>query len=211
MGAVVKLKERAPAPGFMDMVQSTAKPKTTAKAKKSSVPMLEATAEVKEAVDLYIEAKEREKIATAEKEASGVIITDFVRPIQDGDGFKGAFRNSYGVPGTKPGYKVTHVTQNKYSINAEDAPKIQEILGEENFGEMMDQTFSVVLKPGVFLDKELQADLMDMVGDRFTDFFDTVTSLKVKEGFIQRIYTAVPEDKLDDLRTFCKPYKPTLR
>jgi transcription initiation factor TFIID subunit TAF12 len=207
MGAVVKLKEKQK-PSFMDTLASTAKTKTPT-TKKSSVPVLDAPPEIKEAVDQYIDAKEREKIATAEKDSAGLQIMDFVKPIQDEDGIKGSFRNSYGVPGTKPQNKVTFVSSNRYSINGEDVDKIEGILGD-NFPEMITKKFQVKLKAIIFENAEMQAELMELVGERFNDFFETEVSLAVKEGFNQRIYTAIPE-QLDDLRLFCKQYKPSLR
>jgi len=205
---VLKMKEK-PRPSFADALASTAKAKAPA-AKKTSVPVLEAPQEVKEAVDLYIDAKEREKIATAEKDASGQVIMDFVKPVQDTDGFKGAFRHSYGVPGTKPQNKVTFVSSNRFSLSGEDADKIEEILGK-HFPEMIQKKFQVKLKEVVLSDEALQAELMELIGEKFGDFFDTEVSLAVKEGFDQRVYTAVQAEALPDLRTFCRQYKPSLR
>ena len=53
---------------------------------------------------------------------------------------------------------------------------------------------------------------MELLGDRYEDFFETTLSLKVKDGFNRRIYQVpMEEDGLDNLRVFCKPYKPALR
>jgi len=37
-------------------------------------------------------------------------------------------------------------------------------------------------------DKLTAADLVELLGDRYEDFFETALSLKVKDGFNRRIY-----------------------
>ena len=210
--AVVKKLERPQAakPGFLATLQQNAKAKAPAKDKKTSVPMLDTPPEVQEVVDQYIDAKEREKIAKSEKEQCETVIIDFVRPFQDQDGYKGAFRNSYGVAGTKPGMKVTFVSSNRWTVSAEDHERLAGIV-EEHFEDLFEQTFEVKLKAEVFENPDLQAALMDLVGDKFGEFFDTVQGLKVRPEFDQKIYAMVQKESLEDLRAFCKQYKPSLR
>lgn len=196
--------------GFGDMLKKTATVKQPAKTK-TKMPVLDPPKEVKGAVDQYIEAKNNETMAKAEKEAAGAIVMDFTSGVQDGDGYKGNFRNSYAVPGTKPGNQVKYVSSNRFSINADDADEIKSML-DDLYDEMIQEDYVVKLKPEVFENEELQDELMELIGDRFEAFFDNVVTLKVKENFNGRIYQAVEAgEELEQLRTFCKPYKPALK
>jgi hypothetical protein len=63
----------------------------------------------------------------------------------------------------------------------------------------------------VFTDAALQADLMELVGERFADFFETSVSLAVCENFNQLIYQVVEPEQVGQLRTFARQYKPSIR
>lgn len=193
---------------FDDMLAKTAKPKVTKAKAKNKMIELDPPKEIREEVDKYIEAKEAEKIAKAAKEDAGEHIIGFVRPHQDKEGYGGMFRHSYAVPGNKG--KVKFVSSNRFSINAEDEDQLLDILGDE-FDTLIERNFDVSLKPEVFQDEGLKTDLMSLVGARFGEFFDTKISLKVKEEFDKRLYGTVGEKDLPALRTFARPYKPSLR
>ena len=105
---------------------------------------------------------------------------------------------------------MKYVSSNRFSINADDEGELREILGNE-FDSLMDRKFEVTLKAEVFQDEELKQDLMGLVGQRFGEFFDTKISLKVQEEFDRRVYATVVEKELPTLRTFARPYKPSLR
>jgi hypothetical protein len=193
---------------FDDMLTQTAKPKAKGKAK-SKVPTLDAPDNIKSEVDRYIAAKLAEKTAKAEKDDAGESIINFVRPHQDKAGYDGTYRNSYSVPGTD-GARVKYVSSNRFSINADDEEQLHEILGDE-FEGLVDRRFEVVLKAEVFQDETLKQELMELMGQRFGAFFDTKVSLKVKEAFDRRVYATVAGKELPTLRTFARPYKPSLR
>lgn len=208
MGLAAKKLE--PKKSFADALKATKKTETTTAKAKSKVPVLETPDDIKQHVDRYVEAKQAEKVAKAEKEDAGDTLISFVSPYQDKDGFKGDFRHSYGIPGTD-GNQVKYVSSNRFSINSEDAEQIREILGD-SFDELIDEGSQVNLKPEVLEDEALQDELMELVGDRFAEFFETVTQLSVKDDFDKNVYRAVDEEKrLAELRTFCRPYKPSLR
>ena len=205
---VIELKPKKP--GFGAMLKKTAVAKEPAKSK-SKMPVLDPPEDVRDAVDEYIDAKTRETMAKTEKEMAESIVLQFTSGVQDVDGYKGNFQNSYAVPGNKPRNQVKYVSSNRYSINAADRDMLEEALGEL-YPEMVEEDYTVKLKPEVFTDEELQADLMELLGDRYEDFFETTLSLKVKDGFNRRIYQVpMEEDGLDNLRVFCKPFKPALR
>jgi hypothetical protein len=203
---VVKLKPKA---SFAAALKQTATV-APAKSKKTSVPTLaNVPEEIKAAVDRYIEASDQVKIHTAEKDASGAQVIEFVREAQDADGYAGRYRNSYGVPGIS-GKVVKFVSSNRFSIDATDADRLQEILGDK-FVEMIDQRASVVLKAEVMENEALQEELMALIGERFADFFETKLALAVREGFDQQVFAVVKQEDLPELRTLCRPYKPALR
>ncbi len=193
-------------PTFGDMLGAT---KTTETApKKGKMPTLEATPEVKKAVDEYQEAKTAAKQAEAVMEINGPIITDFVRAKQDADGYAGKFTGSYAVMGDRATCKVVYA--NKYSLSADDAGQLAEVLGPE-FDRMIVKKAVVTLKAEVFEDEAMQQKLMGLLGESFPEFFETKISLAVAEGFNRDIYRVVTPEKLADLRVFCRQYKPSLR
>jgi len=197
-----------PAVGFGDMLKQTA----TTKKKKSSkfkIPVIDAPDHIREEVDRYLAADKALKEATAEKKDAGGTIIEFTRVRQDKDGYNSNFRHSYSIPGMNDS-QVKFVSSNRFSVNAEDGCEIEEILGDK-YPDLIDQKFSVKLKAEVFEDDDLQAELMECMGDRFTVFFDTTTNLKVCNEFDRKLYRAVDEDNLAALRTFCRPYTPSLR
>jgi hypothetical protein len=211
---VVALKPR-PKATFGDMLAATATKKEP-KAKKSSMPTLQATPEVAAAVDQYQESKVNYKQAEAAMGAAAQIIMDFVGKHQDEDGYAGHYQGSYAVLGVKETDQGTKKHQakviyaNKFSINPEDEAELAEILGE-HFEGMINKQFSVKLRAEVLEDEALQAELLDLIGDRFRDFFETTTSLSVADGFSREIYRAVPSEQMDALRTYARQYKPSLR
>jgi len=195
--------------GFGDMLKQTAKAKAPA-SKKSKMPILDPPEDVRVAVDEYIDAKKREIVAKADKDMAETTIREFTVDAQDDDGYRGDFHTSYAVPGHKPGSQVKFVSSNRFSINANDRDKLEDMLGDK-YPDMVDEEYTVKLKPEVFQDEEKQTELMDIIGDRFTEFFDTVLTLKVKENFNRNLYHVIDKDTMADFRTFCKPYKASLR
>jgi hypothetical protein len=204
---VLEFKKKPAA--FGDMLKKTATVKEPAKTK-SKMPVLDAPEHVRQAVDEYIDAKTKEVVAKAEKEAAETVVLQFTGDVQDEDGYKGKFQTSYAVPGNKPGNQVKYISSNRFSINGNDKDKLEEMLGDQ-YPEMVQEEYTVKLRLEVFEKEELQAELMELVGDRFEEFFETILSLKVKEDFNKNLYRVVDKGGLPELRTFCKPYKAALR
>jgi hypothetical protein len=190
-----------------DALKATAKT-TESKPKKDKMPALEGPPEVMEAADNYIEAKTAYKMAEATMDQAGDMLIGFVRQVQDQEGFAGRFRNSWAVLGHKHQAKV--VFSNKFILNADDVEQLTEILGE-HYDHMIQAKYSVKLKEEVFTDEGLQAELMEVIGDRFADFFETTTKLEVCEHFSQLIYQTLQPEQLAALRTFARQYKPSIR
>lgn len=207
MGTVTALKQKPAGTSFGDMLKKTATAEKP-KAKKSSMPTLTATPEVAEAVDKYQESKINHKQAEAAMNDAGETIMAFVRDHQDAEGFEGRYQGSFAVIGNRHQAKVIY--QNKFSINPEDEGELTSILGDR-FDTLIQKKYSVRLKAVVLDDEELQAELMDLIGERFGDFFETTASLTVAEGFAKEIYQAVIPEQLPALRTFARQYKPSIR
>jgi len=187
--------------------------KTTAndvpkKSGKKEMARLFAPEDVKEQIDIFQKAKKDKKIAEAEMSASSEVILDFGRKHQDDDGFNGDFKNAYEIDGNEE--SVKYVSSNRFTVNASDEAQLREIFGD-NFEDLINIIPDVRLKPEVFKDPDLQKRLMAAVGESFGEFFETTTDIKVKTDFDKNVYRAVKPEELPIVRTFCKPYKPSLR
>lgn len=177
--------------------------------KKGKMPVIaDAPEEVKAAVDQYQEAAAQKKQAEGVMDVCGPVILDHARARMDADGFAGRFSGSYAIVGHTTTAKV--VSQNKYSLSADDEGQLAEILGEQ-FPNMIQKKFTVALKAEVFENPELQAALMEAIGDRFPEFFETKVSMGVCEGFNKEVYRVLSPESLENLRVFAKQYKPSIR
>jgi hypothetical protein len=208
--AVVALRQpelKPKGPSFAETLAQTAKV-AEAKAKKSKMPTLQPTPDVAQAVDDYQEAKIQYKMAEATMDQAGTILQEFVRQHQDQDGFKGHYQGSYAVMGIKHSAKVVYA--NKFTLNGEDKDNLKEILGE-HYDYLLSEKYSVKLKGSVFEDEALAAELMELLGDRWGDFFDTEVKLSVCEDFSRVVYQAVEPEQLDNLRVFARQFKPSIR
>ncbi len=208
--AVVALRQpelKPKGPSFAETLAQTAKV-AEAKAKKSKMPTLQPTPDVAQAVDDYQEAKIQYKMAEATMDQAGTILQEFVRQHQDQDGFKGHYQGSYAVMGIKHSAKVVYA--NKFTLNAEDKDNLKEILGE-HYDYLLSEKYSVKLKGSVFEDEALAAELMELLGDRWGDFFDTEVKLSVCDDFSRVVYQAVEPEQLDNLRVFARQFKPSIR
>ena len=186
------------------------KTKTKSVKSKSSVPIVEnVPKEIKVAVDDYVSAISDKKEAEAEMVLYGGEILEFTRKYQDRKAFEGNFSKSYELKGKKSSIKV--IAANKFSINLDDKKAIKKTLGKK-FDTMIEEDWTVQIKPEVLENEELQEELMKLVGDRFSDFFESTSKLKVKASFDENVYTAVnTQEKLDYLRTLVKQNKASLK
>lgn len=200
----LKAKAKPEKPSLTDLLKQTQK--DTKEKSKSSVTVLQTPPEIKAHVDALIKAKKAVKIAEAEKEAEQEPIKDWVEKIQHEDGFAGKFKSSYKVQGSED--TVTYVSQNSYSINLEDRTQIEEILGEEGFMELIEEKNTVTVKPSVLENPEA---LLEVIGDRFVEFFESETKLVVREDFNSRVYRYVTPEKLQLLKTFIKRREASIR
>ena len=193
---------------FAKALDATATTEKKSKARKKTTPILDnAPADVKDAVDHYVEHKKLMKEHKAEMDAAGDAIIDYAETERDKDGFAGNFSKSYDVHGNKE--EVKFVTSNRYSVNADDEELLTELLGGK-FAELFETLFNVELKDEVLKDEKLQKELMDLIGDKFSKFFTTTKTLRVADDFDKKIYL-LDEDDVNSLRSIVKQYKPSLR
>lgn len=202
--AVAAKKIQPQKPNFMAALKQT---QTVEKSKgKSKMPTIQAPPNIQLIIDQYIAAKEKEKIAKAEKESVEDAIIDFVRKRQDEDGFKHHHSSSYAV-GSQP---LKFVSSNRFTLSTDDVAQLQDLF-QEHYGEMILEKYDVSLKSEVMENEELQAELMGLVGERFAEFFETKMKLSVCENFDRRVYDVLTEKEMPTFRTFCRQYKPSLR
>ena len=208
--AAAKKTETAAKPNFMDMVAGNAKTKPTTKAKKADASVLNhAPAEVKANIKTLVAAKKTMKKAKSEVAVAEKSIIDFGLQHKHSEAFDGRFKKSYKIAGDDD-TQVTLVTANKWSFAPADVGIIKEILGDEA-EEMLPTTYNVSIKPEVFTDDEKQAELMELLGDRWNEFFDTTASNKPCDDFDEKVYKVLDADELNDLNVYCKQSKPSVR
>ena len=198
----------AKATAFAKALDATTSTEKKSKARKKSMPILDAAPkDVKDAVDTFVVRKRLMKEHKAEMDLAGDTIIDYAEGERDKDGFAGKFSKSYTLHGHTE--EIKFVTSNRYSLNANDEEVLRELLGGK-FAELIEETFDVELKPEVLEDEELQAELMDLIGDKFSKFFTTKKTLRVADDFDRNIYL-LNEDDVKNIRAFVKQYKPSLR
>lgn len=192
--------------GFGDALKETRTEKKP-KAKKEG-RTIQASVEIKAVIDRFVKAKKNMKVAETDMKHSESEIISFIRPLQDEDGRNNKFSTSYDVLGNEE--KIKFVTQNRFSINSQDDVKLEEFLGE-HYSSMINEDQTVKLKDEVLEDEALQGRLMELIGDEFGTFFETITKLSVAADFNRNIYNVVDKENLDEFFLYCRPYKPALR
>jgi hypothetical protein len=189
---------------FNDALKANAKAKTTTK--KSTVPVIETyPKEVGDAATKLVDLKAQEKTLKAEINDTSSVIIEFASKVQDEHAFNGDFHKSYAIG------DITYVSKNQFSINTEDAATIKKILGKA-YSSMILEKMDVKLKEEVFESEALQKELMSLLGDTFSKFFDVATALRVCEDYDKKIYDVLrSQDKINELRVYVKPYSPSLK
>lgn len=193
---------------FLDAVESTSKPKSTVSKAKAKKQIVVAPKEVQDAIESFSAAKKEKKAAEARMEMSEGKILGHCQILYDDNGFSGKFTKSFHIGNEE--VSVNFVTANKFSFDAANVNIVKEILGDSS-KTLIEAKHDVHLKAEIFSDKELQKKLMDLVGDRFAEFFETTTSYSVVEDFDAKIFQVLDKERIGDLRQFVKQSKPSLR
>jgi len=203
MEASVSIRDR-----FDAAMQSAAAP-TKGKGKKD-ILTLDPDSILKLQVDKYLEAKAARDQAQAVMDENEPDIVEYCRAQQDRDGFKGQFRKSYQVLGIAKSLRYT--TQNRFTMGnqTQDREDLKNLLGK-HFDEVIKTEQQLEVRPEVFNDEALMAELLDIMGDRFTKFLRYTWKMTARPDADQYIYKAVSKRKLPLLRLSMRQYKPTLK
>ena len=197
---------------FDEVVASSAKPKVKAAKKKSDKEIItNASQAVKQAVSNVIKAKAAKKKAESDIKVNETPVIEFGNTLKDENAFNGNYNKSYKIQGLNEDDVITFVTANKFSHKEEDEEEIAEIMGEENFEELMPKSYEIKVKAEVFNDPKLQKILMEKMGDRFNEFFEVESSRKVTENFDEEIYKRFDADTVQDIKVYVKQSKPSIR
>jgi hypothetical protein len=207
MSAKANKKAKA-TPNFLDTITANAKVASKSKAKAKDDSILEPPSNIKDDIKTLKAAKATAKKAKSDISLAEKSIIEFGRNHKDAQAFAGNFNKSYKIAGHGD-ETVTFVTANKWSLNTDDINEINEIIGDAA-NEMLPATYNVKVKAEVFTDEEKQQELMELLGDRWTDFFETTVSYKPCDDFDKKIYS-LGKDKVDDLSVYMKQSKPSIR
>jgi DNA-binding ferritin-like protein (Dps family) len=205
--------KKAAAPSFMDTIANNAKVAPTTKAKRVDDSILQNAPEIVKAdISKIIAAKKAMKKAKSEITVAEKSIIGFGTTHKDAEAENGRFKKSYKIAGNDNDM-VTFVTANKWSFNTDDITEIKEVLGK-NADDLMPSSYNVSIKQEIFDDTEegkaKQKELMELLGDRWNDFFDTTVSYKPVDDFDSRIYE-LNADKRSDLKVYMKQSKASVR
>lgn len=195
---------------FEDLLQTTSAPAADKKSK-SKVPTIPDNiipGDVKAAIDDYLTSKEISKSAEAQMQLAGEKVQGFCQSYQDERAFQGVFSKSYKLQGNEK--TLTYASSNRWTINPQDYKMLSDILGEHS-KRLLKVSYTVRLKDEVFQNEALKKALMEMVGQRFKEFFISEPSVSVSETFDQEIYACLEPEKLKEFRAFARQYKPSLR
>ena len=192
---------------FMNAVKKGNKVEKAPAKKKTTGAVIVPSDAIRESVDELVAAKKSLSLAAADISALEPEIIEAARVVQNSDVIKGNFRKSYDVRGHDSTIKF--VTANKFSIAEDDIDDISELLGDD-FDSMVETSYTVKFKAEIFDDEALSDELMNLIGDRFDDFFETVTHRKVCEDFDKKLYN-LNDATREDVKELAKQAKPALK
>lgn len=192
---------------FMNAVKDNKADAKPASKKKSTGAVIVPSDAIRESVDELVAAKKNLAIAKADITALEPEIIQAAREVQTEDALKGNFRKSYDVRGHEE--TVKFVAANKFSIAEGDVEDLENLLGDK-FEDMVETSYTVKVKAEVMESDELQEKLMNLLGDNFGTFFETVTHRKVCENFDKKLFDLDDETR-EDVKELAKQAKPALK
>jgi hypothetical protein len=88
-------------------------------------------------------------------------------------------------------------------------------MGEDNFDELMPETFNMNIRQEVFSDPEMQKYFMstppNKMGDRFDEFYEVTKTRKVIPNFDEELYKRFDQETIDDIKVYVKQAKPSIK
>lgn len=203
--------KRKTKPSFTDVLSNAAAPvkKTAAKAVKEIIT--NAPKAVKEGIHEVLEGKKMKKAGESKIKIGETPVIDFGQKIKDERALNGDYNKSYKVQGLTEDEVITFVTANKFSYKEEDEEEVTDIMGEDNFDEMIPEDFNITVKKEVFSDPKMQKFLMDKMGARFAEFFEVTKTRKVIPTFDEKLYQKYDQHTINDLKVYVKQSKPAIK
>ena len=192
---------------FMNAVKNSDKVEKAPAKKKATGSVINPSDSIKESVDKLVKAKKCLLVAKADIASLEPEIIEVAREVQTDDALKGNFRKSYEIRGNDS--TVKFVSANKFSIAEDDVTDLKAALGDD-FDNLITTSYDTRIKAEVYTNEELSDELMELLGDRFSDFFETITSRKVCEDFDKKLFDLDP-DVREDVKELAKQAKPALR
>lgn len=192
---------------FDALIDKNVKKKVPVKKANKVAEIIAVPDDVQEEIDALIEAKKAKKIAESNIQKAEPKIIEFGIKLKDEKAYKGVFNKSYKL-GNDDNH-VNMITANKWSFNEDDVDDIKEILGSSSANMILEHK-DVKLKSEVFSDPELQKKFVEMVGNTFPEFFETVVSHYVSDDFDEKVYD-LPKQSYEDLKLLMRQSKPSLR
>lgn len=198
-------------PTFDQMLETAAAPekKTTGRAVKEIIT--DAPKAVKAGISKVLKAKAAKKAAESEIKIGETPVIEYGLNLKDERALNGDYNKSYKIQGTKKEEVITFVTANKFSYKAEDKEEVEDLMGEDNFDEMIPEDFQITVKAEVFADPKMQKFLMDKFGAKFSDYFEVTKGRKVIPTFDEKLYTKFDKETIDDIKVFVKQAKPSIK
>lgn len=179
--------------------------------KKSDKPIIKLSKTESVALVKMLNAKRDMKAAEGTMRAEEGPLLEICLNRQDTDGLAGHFAGSYTVITEDGKTKATFISQDKFSVNAETIDTLKVLLGDKYATEVK-TTPVVTLKPEVFEDATLKAELVKLLGNNFGKFFQTKMTYSLKEGFDERLYAIAGNPaNVIQLRTLCGKSKPYIK
>jgi len=182
--------------------------------KKDENPEIILTAALTKDLKTFIEKKKETKQAEADMRLAEQPLLAFCLKKMDEDGVGGDFHSSYNIKGKEPEDSeyttAKFITADKFKLPEDDEglEAIKDILGE-HYDDSVETTTKVILKDTVFKDEKLKKELVEMFGVRFSEFFETQKTVKLKSGFDEKMYDIAENiEEAVKIREMCGKSKP---
>jgi hypothetical protein len=184
-----------------------------AASKKSDAPAIVLSDEHSDSLDELIKAKAEVKAATAALKQAEASLLQLAVERQDADGIDGNYSGTYELIGKNNTSKFISSDRFSVSQDSEVHDAIVEIVGENSFEQMIEQEHTVQLRKDVFLNQDKQDLLVELIGDKFDELFETTIKFTAKKGLKENIYGLVNNDvdKLEDVRALLPQYKSAIK
>jgi hypothetical protein len=197
---------------FDSMLGETVISSSDLKKKKDQLNVIELNKELSKELDKYVEAKTMMKTSEGEMRLAEQPILEACLERMDKDAFENNFNSSYELK-TVNGKCIKFVTTDRFNLSQdeENVQVLKDLLGE-NFEKEVVKKPTVTLKADVFTDEKLKKELVSIMGDKFSKFFETTIKFSLKSGFDERMYNiAKNKNEIIQIRSICGKNKPFLK